>query len=150
MPEHFVPERAPQGSWPETRVEADVSDRSRVHSGSPYEEKYGFCRAVRVGDRIIVAGTAPIAEGGGPQPGGPGAQTRRCFEIAVRAIEELGGSAADCVRTRMFITSPDLSDEVGRVHGEFFGAAPPAATMVVAQLLDPEWFVEIEVEAIVG
>lgn len=125
--------------------------RAYARSGSPYEERYGFSRGVRIGDRIEIAGTAPI-----PPPGealAPSAydQMLRCGEIAIDAIESLGGTAADVVRTRMFITDPEDADEIGRAHREIFGAATPAATMVVvAALLEPGWKVEIEVEAVVG
>ena len=124
---------------------------SRTASASPYEIAYGFARAVRAGNRIIVSGTAPVEPDGISTPGDATAQARRCFAIILAAIEELGGSAADVVRTRMFITDPDDADSIGAVHGELFGTIRPAATMVVvAALLRPEWRIEIEVEALVG
>jgi enamine deaminase RidA (YjgF/YER057c/UK114 family) len=126
-----------------------AGERRRVSSDSPYEPVYGFSRAVRVGDRVIVSGTAPVWADGSCDPD-PGAQARRCCEIIVAALEELGATAGDVVRTRMFVTDRGIADRVGEVHGEFFGAAAPAATMVVAELLDPRWKVEIEAEAIVG
>ncbi len=126
---------------------ADDRSRQRARSGSPYEDRYGFSRAVRAGDRVLVSGTAPVWEDGSCDPA-PAAQARRCCEIIVTALEELGASAADVVRTRMFVTDAAVADAVGAVHGEFFGAAAPAATMVVvAALLDPRWLVEIEAEA---
>jgi enamine deaminase RidA (YjgF/YER057c/UK114 family) len=122
----------------------------RIHSGSPYEPAYGFCRALRTGDRILVAGTAPVPPPGEEVAPTAADQMRRCAEIALRAIEELGGSVDGVVRTRMFIVDAADADEVGRVHGELFGSADPVATMVVvAALLDPSWRVEIEVEAVV-
>lgn len=121
----------------------------RVRSGSPYEPRYGFCRARRVGDRIEVAGTAPVPPPGEDVAASAYAQLLRCAEIALAAVRELGGDVEHVVRTRMFVTSPDVADEVGRAHREAFGAAEPVATMVVAQLLDPAWFVELEVEAVV-
>ncbi|MEE8457292.1 MAG: RidA family protein [Acidimicrobiia bacterium] len=124
--------------------------RSYHHGTSPYEPAYGFSRAVRVGDTIHVAGTAPVPEPGHELAIGAYMQMLRCGEIAGRAIEALGGSLADVVRTRMFITNPSDADEVGRAHKGIFGKAEPAATMVVvAALLDPGWLVEIEVEAVV-
>ena len=121
--------------------------RSRAGSDSPFERRYGFSRAVRVGDRVIVAGSAPIWPDGSCDPD-PGAQARRCSEIIVAALAELGAGATDVVRTRMFVTDAAHSEAVGEVHREFFGAAAPAATMVVvAGLLDPRWVVEIEAEA---
>jgi enamine deaminase RidA (YjgF/YER057c/UK114 family) len=122
--------------------------RRIVRSGSPYEERYGFARGVRIGNRIEIAGTAPIPPAGEPVEATAHAQMLRCGEIAVAALEELGATAADVVRTRMFLTDPSDADEVGRAHREVFGAATPAATMlVVATLVEPEWKVEIEVEA---
>ena len=125
--------------------------RSHVRSGSPYESRYGFARALRVGDRVIVSGTAPIPPPGEPVARGAHAQMMRCGEIIVAALEEAGSSAAEVVRTRMFIVDAAAADEVGRAHQEIFGEAQPAATMiVVAGLLDPEWVVEAEAEAMVG
>ncbi len=124
-----------------------MSERPRVRSDSPFEDRYGFSRAVRVDDRVIVAGTAPIWPDGSCDPD-PAAQMRRCCEIIVTALEELGATAGDVVRTRMFVTDAEVADAVGAVHGEFFGTARPTATMVVvAGLLDPRWKVEIEAEA---
>jgi enamine deaminase RidA (YjgF/YER057c/UK114 family) len=125
-------------------------DRRHVASGSPFEESYGYARAVRAGDRVIVSGTAPIWPDGSCDPD-PGAQMRRCCEIAVDALGELGASAADVVRTRMFVTDATIQDAIGAVHAKFFGPARPAATMViVAGLLDPRWKIELECEAIVS
>jgi enamine deaminase RidA (YjgF/YER057c/UK114 family) len=126
-----------------------ATERRRVESESPFEERYGFARAVRDGDRVIVSGTAPIWPDGSCDPD-PAAQMRRCCEIVVAALEELGAGAADVVRTRMFVTDATIADAVGAVHGEYFLIARPAATMVVvAALLDPRWVVEIEAEALV-
>lgn len=123
--------------------------RQRVSSGSPFEPTIGFSRAVRVGDRVLVSGTAPIWPDGSCDPD-PAAQARRCLEIIVSALREAGAEPTDVVRTRMFITSAGYADAVGRVHGETFARARPAATMVVvAGLLDPRWKVEIEAEAVV-
>lgn len=122
--------------------------KSRARSGSPYEDRYGFSRGVRVGSRIEIAGTAPIPPEGEPVAATAYEQTMRCGHIALAALEELGGSAADVVRTRMYITDAADADDIGRAHRELFGDASPAATMVVvAALLDPAWMVEIEVEA---
>lgn len=127
-----------------------MSARQRATSGSPYEPTFGFARAVREGNRIIVAGTGPVEPDGSTTPGGAAEQAARCCAIIVAAIEELGGSAADVVRTRMLLTDPADQDAVGAVHARFFGAARPAATMAgVAWLCRPEWRVEIEAEAVV-
>ncbi|MFN4239267.1 MAG: RidA family protein [Erythrobacter cryptus] len=128
-----------------------MSGRARASSGSPYEAAFGFARAVRVGERIIVAGTGPVEPDGSTTPGGAAAQAERCCVIILAAIEALGGSAADVVRTRMLLTHAEDQDAVGAVHARFFGAARPAATMAgVAWLCRPEWRVEIEAEAVVG
>jgi enamine deaminase RidA (YjgF/YER057c/UK114 family) len=125
-------------------------DRRHTRSRSPFEERYGFARGVRVGDRVEIAGTAPIPADGESLAASAYDQMLRCGEIAVAALGELGATVADVVRTRMFITDPSDADEIGRAHREIFGAATPVATMVVvAALLDPAWRVEIEVEAIV-
>lgn len=121
----------------------------RVRSGSPYEDRWGFTRAIRVGDRVIVSGTAPI-----PPPGEEVAATAyeqmlRCGEIIEAALGEAGATMADVVRTRLFITDENDGEEVGRAHRELFGDAPPAATMVKVQLLEPAWLVEVEAEAVV-
>ncbi len=128
------------------------SSRRHVSSGSPYEPKIGFSRAVRVGNAIAVSGTAPIGPGGATAGrGDPAAQTRRCLEIIRAAVEQLGGTLADVVRTRIFLIRVEDWPEIGRVHGEFFGDVRPAATMVkVAGLLDPDWLVEIEADAVIS
>jgi len=125
--------------------------RRSTRSASPYERAFGFSRALRVGNRILVSGTAPVEADGSSTPGDAAAQARRCFAIILAAIDELGGSARDVVRTRMFITDPADGDAIGAVHGELFGTIRPAATMVVVSaLLRPEWRIEIEAEALVG
>ncbi|KAA3641254.1 MAG: RidA family protein [Armatimonadetes bacterium] len=122
----------------------------RHHSESPYEERFGFARGVRIGDRIHIAGTAPVPNPGDTLAPDAYGQMMRCGEIATEAIEALGGSMDGVVRTRMFITDASDGDEIGRAHKECFGAADPASTMVVvAALLDPLWKVEIEVDAVV-
>jgi len=128
----------------------EILARRRVTSGSPYEAIFGFARAVREGNRIIVAGTGPVEPDGSTTPGDAAAQATRVCAIIVAAIEELGGSAADVVRTRMLLTDPADQDAVGAVHAQFFGAARPAATMAgVAWLCRPEWKIEIEAEAVI-
>jgi enamine deaminase RidA (YjgF/YER057c/UK114 family) len=124
-----------------------VSGEDRVASGSPYEQRYGFSRAVRSGDRVLVSGTAPIWADGSCDPDA-GVQASRCLQIIEEALAALGLGLADVVRTRMFIVDRADADAVGAAHGQAFGEARPAATMVlVAGLLDPRWKVEIEAEA---
>ena len=121
----------------------------RVRSASSYESRDGFCRALRVGDRIIVAGTAPIEADGTSVAEGAYAQAQRCSAILLEGLGQLGGAPADVVRTRMFITNPPNADDIGRAHGEALADSPPAATMVVvAGQLAPRWRVELELEAI--
>jgi len=124
-----------------------MAERLRVSSGSPFEPVIGFSRAVRVDDRVLVSGTGPVWPDGSC-PDDAYVQARRCLEIAAQAMAEAGANIADVVRTRMYLTSVDDADAVGKAHGELFGTIRPAATMVVvAGLLDPRWRVEIEVEA---
>lgn len=126
-----------------------MGTRQRISSGSPYESVIGFSRAVRVGDRVLVAGTAPIWPDGSCDPD-PEVQARRCFAIILEALRQAGAGAEHVVRTRMFITDAADADAIGRAHGAVFREVRPVATMVVvAGLLDPRWKVEIEAEAIV-
>lgn len=127
-------------------------DRRSVFSASPFEELFGFCRATRVGNQIQIAGTAPIgAEGLTVGIGDPAAQARRCFDVIGAALRELGGSYEDVVRTRMFLTDIDDWEVIGRVHGDYFRDIQPVSTMVaVARLIDPDWRVEIEADALLA
>ena len=122
--------------------------RRLISSGSPFEPTIGFSRAVRVGNRVLVSGTAPIWPDDSCDDD-PLAQARRCFEIIAAALAEAGAAMTHVVRTRMFITDASYADAVGRAHGEVYADVRPAATMVVvAALLDPRWKVEIEAEAV--
>jgi len=108
----------------------------------------GFSRAVRRGSRIAISGTAPLDEQGETVEGDAYVQASRCLEIIGEAVEGLGGTVEDIVRTRIFVIDAADWDAVGRAHGEFFRDTFPAATMVVVKgLLDPRWRVEIEAEA---
>ncbi len=123
-------------------------ERRRVSSGSPFEPRVGFSRAVRVGGRVLVSGTAPVWPDGSCDPD-PGTQARRCFAIILAALAALGGHPADVVRTRTYLVDRNDWEAIGLVHGEVFGETRPASTMVVvAGLLDPRWRLEIEAEAI--
>ena len=125
-------------------------ERAHVSSGSAFEQTIGFSRAVRVGDRVLVSGTAPIRPGGEVDPE-PGAQARRCLEIVIAALAEAGARPEDVVRTRTYLVDAADAEAVGAVHGEVFGEVRPASTMVVVGgLLDPRWKVEIEAEAVLG
>jgi enamine deaminase RidA (YjgF/YER057c/UK114 family) len=123
--------------------------RFRVSSGSPYEEPIGFSRAVRVGDRVVVSGTAPVWPDGSCDPD-PERQADRCLEIIVAALAEAGATPDDVVRTRTYLTDAQDWEAIGRAHGRVFGGVRPASTMVVvAALLDDRWRVEMEAEAVV-
>lgn len=125
-------------------------DRQLVSSGSPYEEPIGFSRAVRVGDRVIVAGTAPNWPDGHVDPDVE-VQADRCIEIMLAALTEAGAVADDVVRTRTFLADAADWEAAGRSHGRFFRGARPASTMIVVTgFIDPRWRVEMEAEAIIG
>ena len=127
-----------------------MTGRHLISSGSPWELIIGYSRAVRVGERVVVAGTAPQWPDGSVDPD-PAAQARRSFELIDAALVEAGGTMADVVRTRVYLVNAADFDAVSRVHGERFANVRPAnTTVVVAALLNPEWKVEIEVEAIIG
>jgi len=127
-----------------------MTERRHFSSGSPYEPKIGISRALRVGERVLVSGTAPIWPDGSCDPD-PAAQARRCFEIITAALREAGAEPRDVVRTRMFITDAADGEVIGAAHAEAFGEARPVSTMVVVSgFLDPRWKCEIEAEAIVS
>jgi enamine deaminase RidA (YjgF/YER057c/UK114 family) len=126
-------------------------ERRRVSSGSPFEPVVGFSRAVRAGRHVVVAGTAPVMPDGGAPPADAYGQARRCLQIMLAALEDLGARAEDVVRTRTYLVRTEDWEDVGRAHGEVFGEIRPASTMLaVSALLDPRWLVEMEAEAIVG
>jgi enamine deaminase RidA (YjgF/YER057c/UK114 family) len=126
-------------------------ERTLISSGSPYEPVVGFSRAVRVGDHVYVAGTAPIMPDGADPPEDAYGQARRCLEIISAALTESGASLAHVVRTRVHLVRVDDFEGVGRAHGEVFGDIRPANTTLLAGgLLDPRWLVEIEAEAVVS
>jgi enamine deaminase RidA (YjgF/YER057c/UK114 family) len=123
--------------------------RQRITGHSPYEPVFGFSRAVVAGERVLVAGTAPVPPGGGPPPTGPYDQARMCLELIGEALNRAGSGLDHVVRTRMYITGAAHWREVARAHGEIFADIRPAATaVIVAGLLDPAWLVEIEAEAV--
>jgi enamine deaminase RidA (YjgF/YER057c/UK114 family) len=126
--------------------------RKQISSGSPFEKPIGFSRAVRIGNTIAVAGTAPIAKDGTVACRGDlYGQTLRCLTIIREAVEAAGGCLADIIRTRVMLTAIDHWKEAGRAHGEFFGEIRPACTFVeVSGFIDPEWLVEVEADAVVS
>jgi enamine deaminase RidA (YjgF/YER057c/UK114 family) len=120
--------------------------RQYISGGSPYEPIIGFSRAVRVGNVVHLSGTGPV----GAEDQDAAVQTRRIFEIAAEALARAGSSLDHVVRTRMYLTRVEDWETVGRIHGEYFSQVRPAATMVVvAQLLNPAWRIEIEMDAVI-
>jgi enamine deaminase RidA (YjgF/YER057c/UK114 family) len=128
---------------------ASAASRRLVSSGSPYEARYGYSRAVAVGDGCWVAGTTDAgSDGSSTHPGDAAAQARTAFGIALGALREAGFAPEDVVRVRMYVVRDGDGPAVAAVNGELFGAIRPAATLVrVAGLIDPSLLVEIELEA---
>jgi len=117
---------------------------------SPFAATVGYSRAVRVGNHVHVAGTAPIYPAGVDPPESAYAQAKRCLEIVAAALAAVDAEPAHVVRTRVFLVDANDWEEVGRAHGELFGDVRPASSfLVISGLLDPRWRVEIEAEAIV-
>lgn len=120
--------------------------RANIPGTSPYEPIIGFSRAVRIGNHVYVSGTAPV----GAEDASPADQTRAALDLIKTALEKAGASFEHVYRTRMFLAHVEDWEEVGRAHGEVFGKILPAATMVVAAMLDPRWRVEIEADAYIS
>jgi len=120
-------------------------DRQNIPGTSPFEPIIGFSRAVRIGNVVHVSGTGPV----GADDLSPAEQTRAVLKLIGTALEQAGASFENVYRTRMFLARVEDWEEVGRAHGEVFGSIRPAATMVVAALLNPKWRVEIEAEALI-
>lgn len=136
----------------QTATADTVGPRQCVSSGSPFEDAIGFSRAVRVGNLVAVSGTAPLGDDGKTVAVGDlYLQTWRCIDVAQRTLQKAGASLADVVRTRVLLTSTKNWERAARAHQEAFGRVRPASTFVqVAGLLDPEWLVEMEFDAIVA
>ncbi len=129
-----------------------MGTRKSVSSGSPYEPLIGIARAVRIGNIVSVSGTAPLGpDGKTVGVGDPAVQARRCFEISLQALEQLGAKMQDVIRTRILLTRIDDWRAVGEVHGEFFRDIRPVnTTMQVSRFIDPQWLVETEMDAVVS
>jgi len=126
-------------------------ERINISSGSAFEKPIGFSRAVRIGNVISVAGTAPIAQDGSTAfPGDLYNQTKRCLEIILKAVADAGGRPENVIRTRLFLK--DISDweNAARAHGEFFSEIRPACSFIgINNLINHEWLVEIEADCII-
>lgn len=126
-------------------------EKQSVTSGAPWESKVGYCRAVRKGPFVEVAGTTAIQNGELVGKGDAFLQTQIVIGIMKKAIEELGGKLEDVVRTRIFVTNIKDFEQVGKAHGQYFSDIKPACTLVeVSALVDPEMLVEMEMTAIIS
>jgi enamine deaminase RidA (YjgF/YER057c/UK114 family) len=123
-----------------------MTTRTNIPGTSPYEPIIGFSRAVRIGNHVYVSGSGPV----GAEDKSPAEQTRIALDIIQAALEKAGATFSHVYRTRMFLAHAEDWEEIGRAHGEVFGAIRPASTMVVAALLNPKWRVEIEADAYIS
>jgi enamine deaminase RidA (YjgF/YER057c/UK114 family) len=119
-------------------------NRQNISGTSPFEAIIGFSRAVRVGNLVHVSGTGPVGADDLPAY----EQTRHVLTLIEKALQQAGATFEHVVRTRMYIADVVDWQEVGRAHGEVFGNIRPAATMVIAQMLNPRWRVEMEADAV--
>lgn len=124
----------------------------RVYTGAPWEQKVGYCRALRAGNTVAVTGTAPVADDGSTfAPGDPAAQAARCFELIDRALTELGVDKTCIIRTRMFVTDISHWQAYGAAHAAYFDGHHPCTSMLeVKGLIDPDMLIEIEADGVVG
>ncbi|WP_026629589.1 RidA family protein [Dyadobacter alkalitolerans] len=125
--------------------------RQNILSGSPWEDKMGYCRAVRIGNIIEVAGTVAIVDGEKVKADDAFAQTNNIIERIEKVLQEAGASLNDVVRTRIFTTDISLFDEIARAHGAFFRDIKPVTGLYeISKLVAPEYLIEIEFTAIVS
>ena len=120
----------------------------KVSTRTTWEPVAGYSRAVAAGDFVFVSGCTSVADGVFVHEGDAGAQTTQCITNVAEALERLGASLADVVRTRMFVTDISRWQEYGRAHGAAFGETKPATSMIgVAALVDPRMLIEVEAVA---
>lgn len=123
----------------------------RVQSGVPWEETFGFARAVAAGDRVVVAGTTAFRGDVLYGEGDPYEQAKVAFTSALEAIGAFGLGIESVIRTRMYLSHARDVDDVGRAHKELFGSVRPAATVLVVEgFVDPRVLVSVELEAFRG
>ncbi len=124
----------------------------RFASGAPWERSFGYSRAVRAGDFVLVAGTTAVDEDGVVRcPGDAAGQVEVALDAIAAALEQAGATLEQVVQTRMYVTDISRCDEIGRAHGDRFGTIAPVTSMVEVQaLIDPRMLVEIEAVAYVG
>lgn len=127
-----------------------MGKRQNISSGAPWEDKVGYCRAVKVGNIIEVSGTVAVHDGKPVCIEDAYGQTKKCFEIIQQALMQADSRMEEVVRTRIYVTNIDLWEDVAKAHSEYFGHIKPATTMVeVSRLMNKEFLVEIEATAIV-
>jgi len=125
--------------------------RLNISSGTPWEDKVGYSRAVRVGNIIEISGTVALKDGNLVGKDDPYLQTKRILEIIKEVLEQAGASLNDVIRTRIFVTNIAQWEEIGRAHGEVFNSIKPATSMIeVSQLIDPDYLLEIDTSAVVN
>ncbi|MDO0928160.1 RidA family protein [Streptomyces sp. TG1A-8] len=128
-----------------------MSDVRRVRSGAPWEEEFGYCRAVELPNGLVLVSGCTSVVDGQIAGGGPYEQAVNSFNVALAALEQVGLGREDVVRTRMYITHARDVEEVGRAHKELFDSVRPAASMIIVSgFVDPSLVVEVEVEAYRG
>src|SRR5690606_13703283 len=128
-----------------------MSNRINFTTGSPWEDIIGYCRAVKIGNTIEIAGTTAAKDENGNPIEGLYNQTKAILDRLAKVLDDAGASVSDVVRTRMFLTNIAEWEEAAKAHGEVFKDIKPVTTMVeVSKLIDPEILIEIEVTAILS
>jgi enamine deaminase RidA (YjgF/YER057c/UK114 family) len=124
--------------------------RQNILSGSPWEDKMGYCRAVRIGNIVEVAGTVAIVDGEIVKEDDAYAQTKNIIERIEKVLDEAGASLNDVIRTRIFTTDINYFDDIAKAHGAFFGDIKPTTGIYeISKLVSPAYLVEIEFTAVI-